>query len=191
MSAVGVKMKAWVIAATLLAAPAAQAAEVRLIDEYMAICVATQNAPDATVAVAKTRGYSEVPVDLPPGVDAITGLVRQSNGKTWAVVVARLNSPPRGDAPGQIMSSCAVTGPDDGMISADAARRWAGMPAANMGEAKSEFFFFERSGKRTPIPGKDEAATLAALKSGGFGLLQIEGEDDRIAISLTNSKPAP
>lgn len=188
-------MRALMMTVSLLAAAAApmtvQAASPMMIDEFMAVCVPGQNNPAATIAAAKGRGYAEVAVTIPAGVDTMVGLTRQVDGKMWAVVVGTLAVPAQPGAPAQTMSTCAVSGVDIGTTSADAARRWAGMPAGNMGEVKTEYFFYERNGKRTGIPDGDEAATVAALKSGGYALLQIEATATLTSVSLTNSKPAP
>ncbi len=183
-------MRVLMMTAAVLAVPmAAQAADPRLIDEYMAICVPTQNNAAASIAAAKARGYAEVAIDKPAGVDTMIGMTRLIGGQTWAVVVGTYATAKAADAPGQKMSTCSITGVDVGTTSADAARRWAGMPATNMGEAKTAYFFYERGGKRTPIPANDEPATLAALKGGGYALLQVENANNLTSLTLTNSKP--
>lgn len=182
-------MRALMIAAVLLSVPvAAQAAPPKLIEDYMAVCVPTQNNPDGAIAAAKARGFTQVDVAKPDGVDTIVGLAKTVEGQTSAVVIATLSTAAQPGVPAQKMSTCSVTGIDIGTTSADAARRWAGMPAGNMGEAKTEYFFFERAGKRTGIAANDEAGTLAALNSGGYALLQIAQSEGRTALTLTNSK---
>lgn len=183
-------MRALILAAALLAAPvAAQAASPKVIDEFMAICVSNQNQPAATIAAAKARGFVEVPVTKREGTDTLVGLVKEVDGNRWATVVATYAFKEPGADLGQDMSSCSITGNDIGTSSADAARRWAGMPAGAMGQAKSEFYFYERAGKRTPLAQGDEAATVVALKSGGYALLQIETTEGVSSLTLTNAKP--
>ncbi len=183
-------MRALILAAAVLALPmAAQAASPRLIDDYMAICAPTQTRPEAAISAAKARGYAEITIPKPEGIDTMTAMTRQVDDQTWAVVVGTYVTGKAGDAPGQDMSTCSLTGIDTGTVSADAVRRWAGMPAANMGEDKTSYFFYERNGKRTGLPADDEAASVAALKGGGYALLQIERTANLTGITLTNSKP--
>ncbi|MDB5469324.1 MAG: hypothetical protein JWR84_884 [Caulobacter sp.] len=183
-------MRALMLATALLAFPmAAQAASPKLIDEYMAICAPTQANPTAAIAAAKARGFAEVTIAKPEGVDTMVAMTKQVDGQTWAAVVGTFATAKAGDTPGQNMSSCSITGVDIGTTSADAARRWAGMPAASMGEAKTAYFFYERNGKRTAIASGDEAATLAALKGGGYALLQIEQAEGKTGVTVTNAKP--
>lgn len=177
-------------AAAVLAAPmAAQAASPKVIDEFMAICAPNQNQPAATIAAAKARGFVEVPVAKREGTDTLVGLVKEVDGDRWVTIVATYASREPGFEIGQDMSACSITGNDIGTTSADAARRWAGMPAGAMGQAKSEHYFFERAGKRTALGKGDDAATVAALKSGGYALLQVETTDGLTSLTLTNAKP--
>lgn len=183
-------MKAMLMAAALLAVPmAAHAADVDLFAEYVSICAPMQNDLQGVVAGAKRRGYAEVPFEAPEGIDTVVALAKNLDGQTVAAVVGSAKTPAGPGAPAQAITSCSVSAAQSGQVSADAARRWAGMPEANMGEASTEYFFQERGGKRNGIPSTDEAV-VGALNSGGYGLLQIQQSNGFTSLTLTRGKLA-
>ncbi|MBI1407849.1 MAG: hypothetical protein GC145_17175 [Caulobacter sp.] len=189
-------MRPLMIAAAVLALPmtvpaVARAQTADLTTEFQTICIANRTDMSRSVAVAESRGYSRMAIDAPDGVDSVTVLTRIVGQYRWAVVIGRGGSPARGGRLGQVFTACSVTAPKVGSGGADGVRRWVGVTAQEATEAKTSYLFTESSGRRSAIDPDDEAAVTAALKAGGYYLLQIDVNDTSTIATLTRSTPAP
>lgn len=188
-------MRSLILTAAILALPmtapaVARAATVDLSGEFQAICVANRTDMSRAINTARARGYTVMDVPAPEGVKSMTALTRDVDGQRWAVVVGLGGSPASGLNPAQDFAACSVSGFDVGTAGADAVRRWAGVTANQATDSQTSYFFREEGGRHTALNAADNAAMIAAVKAGGFYLLQIDTKDVATAVTLTRSVPA-
>lgn len=179
-------------ATAMLAAPAPVFAQDTASSEFQRICL--NNRANLTQAVnqAKALGYADYPAPKPAGIDTMWGMNKTaSDGRGWAVVVTQSRVAGAGATPNQAYEACNVTGPLGTPDSKAAVKAWVGVAPQEESPTKVYYVYTERAGKRAAVNGADEAAMVAAIKSGGFWVLQIEDTDGKTGLTLLSVKQAP
>lgn len=179
-------------AAAVLAAPAVAFAQDTASSEFQRICVNNRANLTQAVTLAKSLGYADYPAPKPAGIDTMWGMNKTgSDGRGWAVVVTQSKVAGGGATPNQAYEACNVTGPLGTPASKAALKAWVGVTPQEETATKVYYVFTERGGKRTALNGADEAAMVAAIKSGGFWVMQIEDTDGKTGLTLLSIKQAP
>lgn len=180
------------VAAPLVIAPiAAQAATPGLSEEFQAICANNLTDMNRSVAAAEARGYQRMPLDAPDGIDSVIVLSKTQGSNRWVVIVGHGGSPARGAKLGQAFTACSLSSSSVDAAGADEIGRWVAVPAASTTDKRVTYFFTSKAGRRTALDANNEPAVDAALRAGGYYLLQIDRNPTSTVATLTQSVAAP